>query len=105
MSQASSGPSRTSDPCVACGHDIAHHDQPDCWECSNDGQVCRLLEDVRLLASSGPSRPLREWDHHDDCDWVSCRNKATGRCCPCWGEPDCTPPEPSGNAGSGDDRG
>jgi hypothetical protein len=38
--------------CVACGHDIAHHDQPDCWECSNDGTMCQLLEDLRTVAFS-----------------------------------------------------
>lgn len=29
-----------SDACPYCGHALAHHDQPDCWECTNAGTRC-----------------------------------------------------------------
>lgn len=42
--------------------------------------------------TSGRVSSLYDWTHGEDCDWQFCRNKATGRCCVCWGEPYCTPP-------------
>ena len=44
------------DLCVACKHDMAHHDQPDCWECSNAGTTCDLLDDLRVVAGRVQSR-------------------------------------------------
>jgi hypothetical protein len=74
-------------PCPYCGHDLAHHDQPDCWDCTNSGTRCDSEPDpacgvyrcpepavgvggvYSYCASHGPEQPCdpdcthRDWPH------------------------------------------